>query len=150
MADDPQFSLSKTYFWALQAYKLFEVSLILVSLSSNGSFRHGFAKRTSSLQLLVTNDMLQKTLLDTIGTWRSFKEHSLPKLRDGRINPEDWLTSIQDIDDAIAQLENKVSRIRTRMAEVKDLRTGVSSTMFSYMSIANHHIIIAHISVRSL
>ena len=25
MADDPQFSLSKTYFWALQAYKLFEV-----------------------------------------------------------------------------------------------------------------------------
>ncbi|KIX00287.1 uncharacterized protein Z518_10426 [Rhinocladiella mackenziei CBS 650.93] len=28
MADDPQFSLSKTYFWALQAYKLFEQTLL--------------------------------------------------------------------------------------------------------------------------
>jgi hypothetical protein len=29
MADDPQFSRSQTYFWALQAYKLFEVGVAM-------------------------------------------------------------------------------------------------------------------------
>ncbi|OCK75586.1 hypothetical protein K432DRAFT_429309 [Lepidopterella palustris CBS 459.81] len=92
MADDPQFSLSKTYFWALQAYKLFE-----------------------------------ETLLDTIGTWNRFKTESLPRLRDRRVDQEEWQTSIQDIDDAIAELEVKVNRIRKRQKEVKDLRTGLIS-----------------------
>jgi hypothetical protein len=92
MADDPQFSLSKTYFWALQAYQLFE-----------------------------------KTLLETIETWRAFKEHSLPSLKDGRVDMTEWQTLVEDIDDAIAELDAKVQRIRTRIGEVKDLRTGLIS-----------------------
>jgi len=95
MADDPQFSLSKTYFWALQAYKLFE-----------------------------------ETLLETIATWKKFKAESLPRLRDPRVTLDDWQTSIQDIDDAIKELEVKVTRIRKRQKEVKDLRTGVSTAFF--------------------
>jgi prefoldin subunit 5 len=39
---------------------------------------------------------------------------------------EEWKTSIQDIDDAIEELKAKVARIRKRIDEVKDLRTGVS------------------------
>ncbi|OCL14354.1 hypothetical protein AOQ84DRAFT_435718 [Glonium stellatum] len=92
MADDPQFSLSKTYFWALQAYKLFE-----------------------------------ETLLETIATWKKFKAESLPRLRDPRVTLDDWQISIQDIDDAIEELEVKVTRIRKRQKEVKDLRTGLIS-----------------------
>jgi CorA-like Mg2+ transporter protein len=92
MADDPQFSLSKTYFWALQAYKLFE-----------------------------------QTLLETISAWKTFRQDSLPRLRDPRVTAEEWNTSVQDIDDAIEQLEAKVARIRKRIGEVKDLRTGLIS-----------------------
>jgi len=92
MADDPQFSLSKTYFWALQAYKLFE-----------------------------------ETLLETIATWKQFKAESLPRLRDPRVTLDDWQTSIQDIDDAIKELEVKVTRIRKRHKEVKGLWNGVST-----------------------
>jgi hypothetical protein len=92
MADDPQFSLSKTYFWALQAYKLFE-----------------------------------ETLLETITTWNKFKSESLPRLDDPRMCPEDRQTSIDDIDDAIKELEAKVARIKKRYKEVKDLRTGLES-----------------------
>jgi hypothetical protein len=92
MADDPQFSLSKTYFWALQAYKLFE-----------------------------------ETLLETIAAWNKFKSESLPRLEDPRMCPEDRQTSIDDIDDAIKELEAKVARIKKRYKEVKDLRTGLES-----------------------
>jgi hypothetical protein len=92
MSDDPQFSLSKTYFWALQAYKLFE-----------------------------------QTLLETIATWEKFKFDSLPRLQDPRVSSDDLALRIQDIDDAIQELEAKVTRIRKRMEEVKDLRTGLIS-----------------------
>jgi hypothetical protein len=95
MADDPQFSLSKTYFWALQAYKLFE-----------------------------------ETLLETIDRWKNFKDESLPRLRDPRVTLDDWRTSIQDVDDAIKELEVKVTRIGKRQEEVKDLRAGVSTAFF--------------------
>jgi hypothetical protein len=114
MADDPQFSLSKTYFWALQAYKLFE-----------------------------------ETLLETIATWKKFKAESLPRLRDPRVTLDDWQTSIQDIDDAIKELEVKVTRIRKRQKEVKDLRTGVSIAFFihgdSMLTSAKAHICICSI-----
>jgi hypothetical protein len=92
MADDPQFSLSKTYFWALQAYKLFE-----------------------------------QTLLETIMTWKKFKQDSLPRLQDPRVTSEDWSIHIQDIDDAVEQLESKVARVRKRIDEVEGLRTGLIS-----------------------
>jgi hypothetical protein len=92
MGDDPQFSLSKTYFWALQAYKLF-----------------------------------WETLLETIAAWNKFKAESLPRLEDPRMCPEERQTCIDDIDDAIRELEAKVERIRKRYKEVKDLRAGLES-----------------------
>lgn len=92
MADDPQFSLSKTYFWALQAYKLFE-----------------------------------QTLLETIMTWKKFKRDSIPRLQDPRVTSKDWSIHIQDIDDAVEQLESKVARVRKRIKEVEGLRKGLIS-----------------------
>ncbi|RFU34130.1 hypothetical protein B7463_g2214, partial [Scytalidium lignicola] len=93
MSDDPQFSLSKTYFWALQTYKLFE-----------------------------------RTLDQTISTWESFKEESLPKARDGRISDEDWEYGITGIEHAIDQLKTKLIRVRRGIQDVKDLREGLQFT----------------------
>ncbi|KAK2758324.1 hypothetical protein FQN54_004172 [Arachnomyces sp. PD_36] len=93
MADDPQFSLSKTYFWALQTYKLFE-----------------------------------RGLRDTITTWENFKKESLPKVRDGRISPEDWNAAVESIDQAIDKLRLKIARVQRGIQDVKDLREGLQST----------------------
>lgn len=92
MSDDPNFSLSKTYFWALQAYKLFD-----------------------------------DTIHETIAAWKKFSEESLPGLRDYRIPDDVWNRSITEINVAIAELEKKIERIRSRAEEVKDLRKGLIS-----------------------
>ncbi|KAF2104083.1 hypothetical protein NA57DRAFT_50929 [Rhizodiscina lignyota] len=92
MADDPQFTLSKTYFWALQAYKLFE-----------------------------------ETISETVTTWRRFQDESLPVLRDNRVPSEEWKKAVQDINDAVSELESKTRAIRKRAEEVRDLRKGLIS-----------------------
>src|SRR4030095_11282008 len=48
-------------------------------------------------------------------------------LHDPRVTAEEWSIRIQEIDDAIAELEAKVSRIKKRTEEVQDLRTGLTS-----------------------
>ena len=72
------------------------------------------------------SEHVQQTLLETVESWKKFKLDSLPRLQDPRVTAEEWSISIEDIDDAVEELEAKVARIRKRIDEVKDLRTGVS------------------------
>jgi hypothetical protein len=83
--------------------------------------------------IVATNSgHVQQTLLETISSWKKFKFDSLPRLQDPRVTAEEWSVSIEDIDDAIGELEAKVARIRKRIDEVKDLRTGVSCIAIIY------------------
>jgi hypothetical protein len=84
-------------------------------------------------KIMTTNpEHVQQTLLETISSWKKFKFDSLPRLQDPRVTAEEWSVSIEDIDDAVGELEAKVARIRKRIDEVKDLRTGVSLIAIIY------------------
>src|SRR2546423_12873101 len=87
LSDDPHFSKSKTYFWAIQTYKLFD-----------------------------------EALTNIIDTWEHFKDHSLDKVNDGRMDKKYWESSVKLIDVEIEGLREKLIHVRNKNKEVLNLR----------------------------
>jgi hypothetical protein len=92
LSDDPNFSRSQNYFWAIQIYRLFE-----------------------------------ETLTKTITTWEDFKNDSLDKLNNGRI--EHWDEQVQVIDKSIGSLRDKLKRVQESRREITGLRDGLFGAM---------------------